>query len=427
MDRASTANHRLLSVHNHIAPVSRRAEGIVVVLPRGGTVTAHTTTADVRGEVTELRLNNRPFLVYRSVPSVVLSLPLSAVGTPYEGATDHIPKNTLLEISPPLDANGLPISKAISVADVWAGVYALFTLYRTNEHIPIRLIAIPNADEVHQYLLQAGLGRLSRSSKTPELADKTIFLSRAAFWQGAGTTGYHDRGWLPSSAPSTFPSLPSFTRSELVIASHPLRPPRPRGGEVLYRRYCAAVGQTLEFIAFDLGADEVSTHLATFHRWHNDERVNNAWGERGCLEKHRKYIEGVLADPGVLPIMMSWDGELMGYAEIVWVKENHVAQYIPADIHVGDWDRGLHVLVGEEKFLGGGRSAVWLRSLVHFGFLADPRTGLVIGEPKESNAAMAKVAVSAGFHVHTTIDFPYKRSVLIINPRERFFEKCQLY
>ncbi|KAF9457052.1 acyl-CoA N-acyltransferase [Collybia nuda] len=125
--------------------------------------------------------------------------------------------------------------------------------------------------------------------------------------------------------------------------------------------------------------------------------------------------------------MMSWDGELMGYVEIVWVKENHSGQYYPNDVIVGDWEWGVHVLVGEDKFLGGGRLAIWLRSLVHYIFLADARTERVIGEPKETNVAMIKTAVNASFHVHMTIDFSYKRSVLLLNPQERFFKSDKLY
>ncbi|KAF5383050.1 hypothetical protein D9615_004949 [Tricholomella constricta] len=402
MESPSTvASRRLLSIHNHTSPIPEKVDGLVLVLPRGGKVTASTTT-NGNGTFTRLRLNKTHILNYHVFPNISLALEMSAVGTRYEGATEHVPSGNLIEISSPDEETGIP--KDIAVADAWVAIYALFTLYRTNEHIPIRFASIPNGEELSRYLRITGLGRLYQGSKKGDLAKSVMFLSRAAFWQGAGTTGYHDQGWLLSPAP-IFPHIPSFTRSEMVIASHPFRPPKPRAGEVLYRRYCAAVGQTLEFVAFDIHGNAerdggMSQHMAAFHRWHNDERVNTAWGERGSLETHREYIEGLLVDPGVVPMMMSWDGELMGYIEIVWVKENHAAQYYPGDAVVGDWERGIHVLVGEDKFLGGGRSELWLRSLVHYIFLADARTNRVLGEPKESNIAIVKAAQSAGFHVH---------------------------
>ncbi|KAG5648385.1 hypothetical protein DXG03_004959 [Asterophora parasitica] len=420
---STAANRRLLSIHNHTSPIPRPVDGVVLVLPTGGKVTAKTLTNSAGTfDNTQLRLNETRILDYHFLSNVSLALELSAVGTRYEGATDHVPKANLLEIAVP---GG--ILKDIAVADVWTAIYALFTLYRKHEHIPIRFSSVPNSEELSRYLLLTGLGRPyqwgSKAHAKSLESRKIIFLSRSAFWQGAGSTGYHDRGWILSPAP-VFPNVPSFTRSDLVIASHPLRPPKPRQGEVMYRRYCAAVGQTLELVSFDLygnsarDAGGLSRHMAAFHRWHNDERVNSAWGERGSLETHREYVEGVIADPGVVPLMMSWDGELMGYVEIVWVKENHVAQHYLSDTVVGDWERGIHVLVGEDKFLGGGRgksnsspeiqcsetdsklsAEIWLRSLAHYLFLYDARIQRVIGEPKQSNVAMVKAGYSAGFHL----------------------------
>ena len=58
----------------------------------------------------------------------------------------------------------------------------------------------------------------------------------------------------------------------------------------------------------DEGGVQVSRHLATLHHWHNSDHVNRGLGERGPLGKHRKHVEGLLADPGVLPMIMSWNG-----------------------------------------------------------------------------------------------------------------------
>lgn len=74
--------------------------------------------------------------------------------------------------------------------------------------------------------------------------------------------------------------------------------------------------------------------MAAFHKWHNDKRVNSA-GESEGAWRRRGHVKEILADTGVVPIMMSWDGKLMGYV-IVWVKENHVAQYYPVDAVIGD-------------------------------------------------------------------------------------------
>lgn len=346
-------------------------------------------------------------------------LTLSGLGTPHEHTANHIPQYPVIEVH----AVGISVQR-INLPNMWAVIYALFTKYHEQETIPIVLSAdISNGADLHSYILRSGLGRTSPSRV---ISQEHLFLMRATFWQGAGQAGFHELGWLRPSdsscyALSPFPSVQSFTRTPLVIAAHPLRPPKPKQGQVLYKRYCPIVGQMLDFTYFDLGSKEgVSAHLEAFHRWHNDERISKSWNEAGSFQKHAEYVKGVMNDPAVLPIMMSWDGELMGYAEIVWLKENHVGTYIPNGPK--DWDRGMHVLVGEEKFRGSDRAQAWLRSIHHYCFLADPRTERAIGEPRADNAAIVKVSLDAAMHIETIFDFPYKRSVMTCVPRERFFK-----
>lgn len=425
MSGPNTTTRRILSIQRHTAATSNAAETLVVVLPTGSKVTSSSST-NSREATIHLFLDRTPLISYRSTPLPSLAFEISSVGTQFEGATEHIPKYSVLELSQPRTGPAQNVT-GVTIPDFWAAVYALFTLYRTQEHIPVIFPTIPNGEEVSRYLISSGLGRRLLGATGGGSAEPTIFLSRAAFWQGAGTTEFHRLGWIASPKP-VFPIIPSFTRTATVITAHPLRPPKPLAGEVLYRRWCAGVGQTLDFTYFDLDGtseqnpcvDGVSRHLAAFHKWHNDKRVSNAWGETGSLEEHREYLRGVTANPGVLPYMMSWDGELMGYLEVVWVKENHVAQYYPPGVVVGEWERGIHVLVGEEKFLGGGRcksslisplvtfglissitAEIWLRSLIHALFLADSRTDRVAGEPKQNNIPMVKTAVAAGFQIQT--------------------------
>jgi len=78
--------------------------------------------------------------------------------------------------------------------------------------------------------------------------------------------------------------------------------------------------------------------------------------------------------------------------------------------------------VGEDKFRGLTRSKAWMNSIHHFSFLSDPRTERVIGEPKANNPGIIKVSLETGMHIMTMFDFPYKRSVMTWNPRERFFK-----
>ncbi|RDX54639.1 hypothetical protein OH76DRAFT_1398017 [Lentinus brumalis] len=380
------------------------------------------------GNTTKVAIGGTVVGAYRTLPRS-LALVISAIGTPFENAADHVPKFPLLELLPP-SAVQAGASTSISIADLWGVLYVLHTLHHVQENVPAVLSpTIANAAELETYLLHSGLARKRHTllGDTSSARDPELFLLRETFWQGAGTVNFHMRGWLRGHAAflagAPFPYTQSFTRTPLVIAAHPLRPPKPRPGEVVYRKFWPNIGQMLEFTCVDLGGDgddEVSEHLATFHRWHNSDHVNRGWGERGPIEKHRKYLRELIADPAVLPVMMSWDGELMGYAELVYIKENHVAPYVPGG--AWDYDRGLHVLVGEQKFRGLNRSKAWFSAIHHCLFLQDSRTTRVIGEPKASNKQVIVLSEAVGMNVQTIFDFPYKRSVMTWLPRERFFK-----
>ncbi|KAI0372060.1 hypothetical protein BV20DRAFT_964771 [Pilatotrama ljubarskyi] len=425
-----SANRRLLAIQRTLAASGSWRR--VLVLPDD----ARVDVADESdaSQPTKVAIDGQLVGLFRTLPRS-LALVISAIGTPHEKSADHVPKFPLLEILPPAAADA-SASASISVADLWAIIYTLHTLLHTQETIPVLLSSsIKNVSELSSYLLTSGLARKRHTlpGDTSSASEPEHFLLRETFWQGAGTVSYHTRGWLRGQsaflASAPFPYTQSFTRTPLVIAAHPLRPPKPRPGEVIYRRYIPSLGQMLEYVYFDLEGsgpgvecegETVSLHLATFHRWHNSDHVNRGWGEHGPLQKHREYVRALMADPGVLPIMMSWDGELMGYAELVYIKENHVAAYVPGG--AWDYDRGLHVLVGEEKFRGIHRSKAWFSAIHHFLFLSDPRTERVIGEPKAANAAIIKLSEAVTMNVQTIFDFPYKRSVLTWLPRERFFK-----
>ncbi|KAI1798100.1 acyl-CoA N-acyltransferase [Ganoderma leucocontextum] len=455
----STANRRLTDQQ----PASHASSRPIVVLPDGAKVDVD--PSQDASQPTKVAIDGATVAAYRTLPRSI-ALVISAIDTPHQNSATHIPKFPLIEVLPPSEIQD-GARATITPADLWGVLNVFHTIYHVQETIPIVFApSLQNAPELTNYLLLSGLGRKRHTTPGDAAAlaqahaVSELFLLRETFWQGAGTAAsFHTRGgWLRGHAAllaaAPFPHVQSFTRTDLVIAAHPLRPPKPRPGEVVYRKYFPSIGQSLEFAYFDAtgeavgtepaadaGGAPVSRHLATFHRWHNSDHVNRGWGERGPLEKHRNYMEQLLADPGVLPVMMSWDGELMGYAELVYLKvwgavrlcllwvhpsapknhrENHAGPYVPGG--VWDYDRGLHILVGEEKFRGLHRSRAWLSSIHHFLFLSDPRTLRAIGEPKQANTAVISLSVAVGMNVETWFDFPYKRSVMTWLPRERWFK-----
>ena len=240
----------------------------------------------------------------------------------------------------------------------------------------------------------------------PELMCKGIALRTeigpvvlpAAFWQ------VPDR-WLPQSA-STYPTL--WTQGP--HGRHPIRPPKPEG--IVYQRHIPWLDQWLTLRTLDL------SDLDTFHRWQNDPRVAAFFEEAGTLDDHRAYIERLLADPHMLPLIGALDGRDFGYFELYWCRENRLgAQYDAAA-----WDRGWHVLIGEEDIRGADYVTAWMPSLMHYMFLSESRTQTVMGEPKASHTRQLTNLSRGGFAHLREFDFSHKRASLVALERQHFFE-----
>ena len=231
--------------------------------------------------------------------------------------------------------------------------------------------------------------------------------SDASVPQGAGpfASGSH--------LPTYFPPPPTqYTITNNV--RHPIRPRPPHQGEVLYIRYIPSVQQYLSFRVpyftssskqFDLPVrpaphhshssstssaigmqqpqpQEGPTDLELLHKWMNDPRVNAAWGEGGPIAKQEEFLRHNLSSRHSFPVFGCWNGKPFGYFEIYWAKEDRVGPLLGG---LDNYDRGIHLLVGEQEYRGAHRVAIWLSSLVHYCWLADMRTQMVMLEPRVDN------------------------------------------
>ncbi|SEL61686.1 Protein N-acetyltransferase, RimJ/RimL family [Roseateles sp. YR242] len=191
---------------------------------------------------------------------------------------------------------------------------------------------------------------------------------------------------------------------------HPLRAPKPQG--LIYQRYMPWLGKTFSFRAVDPAVD-----LARIHRWMNEPAVAQVWQEDGDLDKHRRYLAELAADPHIHSMIASLDGEPFGYFEVYWAKENRVAPFYDVD----DYDRGWHVLIGEPAFRGKAYATAWLTAISHYLFLDDPRTQRAIGEPRADHVQQIRNLDRSGYAKVKEFDFPHKRAMLVSLLRERYF------
>jgi RimJ/RimL family protein N-acetyltransferase len=212
--------------------------------------------------------------------------------------------------------------------------------------------------------------------------------------------------WLADAARPAFPL--SYVMSD--GKRHPRRPPKPIGR--VYSRFIPWLSKTVSFRVVDVERD-----LSLVHRWLNDPRVDAFWSEAGDLDKHRDYLSRILSDPHMLPLIGCFGDRPFGYFELYWAKENRIAPFYDA----ADYDRGWHVIVGEDDFRGRDFITAWLPSLMHYMFLDDDRTMRIVGEPAAAHLQQLRNLDCAGFARIKNFDFPHKRATLVMLLRERFF------
>jgi len=274
---------------------------------------------------------------------------------------------------------------------LWAACYWLFARDPDCQRLIWQLREVPNEAVSSGLLIATPIGGQYHCERT-------------SFWQ-------LPQPWLRHSLTGSYPQ-------QMVISDgkrHPRRPVKPRGE--VYRRFDARLGAWISLRTLDIEQD-----LARFNRWQNSPRVASFWQEEGSLEQHRQYLNKLEADPHALTLIGCFDDQPFAYFEAYWAKEDRIAPFYEAN----DYDRGIHMLVGEEHHRGPHKVASWLSALVHYLFLDDPRTQRVVAEPRADNAKMIGYMQDQCFHCEKAFDFPHKRAALMVLGRERFFDRCAL-
>lgn len=269
----------------------------------------------------------------------------------------------------------------------------------------------------------------------------------------AGTpTPFQSSSHLPTYYP---PSPAQYVFSNNI--RHPIRPKPPRQGETFYTRYIPSLEQYLTFRVASLSpkplqqvggpiggivpppqtssghrtpttsaSDSLVPTMATLnlgpsdvdllHRWMNNPRVNHFWGEAGDHAHQEAFLTRGLQSRHSIPVIGCFDGRPFGYFEIYWVKEDPLGKHLGGI--VGDWERGIHFLVGEEEFRGAHRVRVWLSALVHWCWLTESRTDVVVCEPRVDNVKLRNYLEEVGFYKEREVTFPHKQSNLMKIRRE---------
>ncbi|KAI1005520.1 Acyltransferase [Podosphaera aphanis] len=161
------------------------------------------------------------------------------------------------------------------------------------------------------------------------------------------------------------------------------------------------------------------TDLQLLHKWMNIPRVSKFWGSEGPMPVQEDFLRRNLLDQHSFPVIGLWDGKPFGYFEIYWAKEDPLNAYLGNE-SLGNWDRGLHVLVGEEEYRGEHRLKCWLTALAHWIFTEDSRTDSIVLEPRVDNERFISHLQDCGFFKEREVSFPHKQSALVRLRRDNF-------
>ncbi|WP_297836366.1 GNAT family N-acetyltransferase [Pseudomonas sp.] len=277
---------------------------------------------------------------------------------------------------------------------LWSACYWLFAHQPDTQRLYWTGLELD--DDVVGAALHSGLLQLDDQQQ--------LLCERQAFWQLA-------KPWQRGLLAADYPQQMIMTTGK----RHPRRPPKPLGE--VYRRFDARLQAWVSLRTLDIDTD-----LTRFSRWQNSARVMEFWQEGGSLEQHREYLQKLAVDPHTVTLIGCIDDEPFAYFEAYWAKEDRIAPFYAA----GDHDRGIHMLVGEEHHRGPHKVAAWLAALVHWLYLDDPRTCLVVAEPRADNGKMIGHMQRLGFYREKEFDFPHKRAALMAISRETFFDRGPL-
>lgn len=184
-----------------------------------------------------------------------------------------------------------------------------------------------------------------------------------------------------------------------------------------YARFDAAINKTIAFRPVVLEED-----LNLIHNWMNQPHVIPFWNLAFDLERMREHLQRTLADKHQTLYIGCLDDEPMSYWESYWTIDDIVARHYSAEAT----NQGIHLLIGETKFLGKGYALPLLRAMVFFQF-ENTATQKIIAEPDIRNQKMIHVFEKCGFEFQKEIELPDKFGALMFCDRQLFFQRWKAW
>jgi acetyl CoA:N6-hydroxylysine acetyl transferase len=166
---------------------------------------------------------------------------------------------------------------------------------------------------------------------------------------------------------------------------------------------------------------EFERDVNMIHNWMGEDHVHPFWHLDISLEKFRIHLAKSLKDGHQTLYLGFLNDEPMSYWEAYRVEGDVLEKTYEHD----PFDQGVHLLIGDKKFLGKGYSLPMLREMVRFQF-QEERTQKVMAEPDIRNKKMIYVFRKCGFQRIGPIELPDKTAMLMACEREKFERRWTL-
>ncbi|KAK9429429.1 acyl-CoA N-acyltransferase [Lipomyces doorenjongii] len=292
--------------------------------------------------------------------------------------------------------------------ELWLLLYYIFTTHSVTQMIDVQFPDVRELDTQQAALIMAFV------LEPDDAHAPHMYCPRSVFFQISLPPSGPYKCWLGSHfTNATYPRYCDNTSAKQ--ARDPWRPPKPRAGTLIYSRYVPTLNKM-----FTMRALSIEDDADTFSEWMNNDRVAEFWNMKGDKDSvHLPYLKTLDGDKHVVTVIGSLDHEQFLYAELYYVAEDHLAPFADG---AGLYDRGFHLLVGNERLRGPHIVRAWLTSIVHCLFLQDPRTQYVFLEPRTDNKKLIGYLLQHGFEKLKEFTFPHKRAALMRIDRDAFFK-----
>ncbi len=155
--------------------------------------------------------------------------------------------------------------------------------------------------------------------------------------------------------------------------------------------------------------------IGLVHTWMNEDHVHPFWHLNVPLPEFRTHFEKALSDGHQALYLGMIDGIPMSYWEAYWVEGDVLQGTYPNH----PYDQGVHLLIGDKRFLGKGLALPLLKEMVRFLF-EESKTVKVMAEPDIRNEKMIHVFKTCGFIPLKPVQLPDKTGLLMSCERKEF-------